>query len=185
MQFWHPLIHRQCDPLVQQNVSLERVTMNRMTGRVEAVNISRGGVPKAPVFEAVLTSDGISGDVQNNTLIHGGPDRAVVLYSLEQIHALQAEGHDIHAGSTGENLTVSGLDWPLIVPGTTLAIGDEVEIEVTRYTSPCVKLSAQFKDSDFMRISQKAHPGWSRVCARVLKPGIVRAGDAVAILKKV
>jgi MOSC domain-containing protein YiiM len=153
-----------------------------MSGRVEAVNTSRGGVPKMPVFEAIIMNQGIGGDLQRDTSYHGGPDRAVTLFSLDVIRALQAEGHHVAAGSTGENLTVSGVPWTSVVPGTVLAIGDSVRLEITRYTSPCVKLSAQFKDGDFMRMSHKAHPGWSRVCARVLEGGIVRAGDPVVLV---
>jgi MOSC domain-containing protein YiiM len=152
-----------------------------MSGRVEAVNTSRGGVPKMPVFEAVVAAGGVGGDVQNDTCHHGGPDRAVTIFSLDVIRALQAEGHGVSAGSTGENLTISGVDWTSIVPGTVLAIGDGIRLEVTRYTSPCAKLSAQFRNGDFMRMSQKTNPGWSRVCARVLSAGVVRAGDSVTI----
>ena len=155
--------------------------MQRMSGRVEAVNTSRGGVPKMPVFEAVVASEGIGGDVQKDTDHHGGPERAVTLFSLDVIRALQAEGHRVSAGSTGENLTVSGVPWASVVPGAVLAIGDGVRLEITRYTSPCAKLSAQFKSGDFMRMSQKAHPGWSRVCAKVLRGGVVRAGDEVVL----
>ena len=134
-----------------------------------------------PVFEAVVASEGIGGDQQNDKYYHGGPDRAVTIFSLDVIRALQAEGHHISAGSTGENLTVSGVPWAAVVPGVVLAIGDDVRLEITRYTSPCAKLSAQFKSGDFMRMSQKANPGWSRVCAKVLRGGIVRAGDSVSV----
>jgi len=35
-----------------------------------------------------------------------------------RIEALQNEGHPIAFGSTGENLTVSGIDWQRVVPGS-------------------------------------------------------------------
>ena len=95
-----------------------------MTGAVESVNTSSGGVPKAGVFEALITEHGVGGDHQNDARYHGGPDRAVVLFSLDVIRDLQSEGHPIGAGTAGENLTVSGLDWAAIVPGTTLPIGE-------------------------------------------------------------
>ena len=44
-----------------------------MPGRVEAINLSRGGVPKQPVFEAVITEQGLAGDHQNDSYHHGGP----------------------------------------------------------------------------------------------------------------
>jgi MOSC domain-containing protein YiiM len=151
-----------------------------MVGKVACVNTSRGGVPKLSVFEAHVTTLGLDRDLQSDEQNHGGPDRAVVLYSLELIHALQAEGHSVAPGTTGENLTVSGLDWPTLVPGTRLRVG-EVDLEITRYASPCHKIGPSFLQQDFTRISQKVHPGWSRLCARVLTAGLVRPGDAVAV----
>jgi MOSC domain-containing protein YiiM len=94
---------------------------------------------------------------------------------------LQDEGHPIDAGSSGENLTLSGVDWDLVRPGVRLTIGPEIELEVTSYTTPCSHNGRWFRDEDFSRISQKANPGWSRVYAKVLQGGVVRPGDAVAI----
>jgi MOSC domain-containing protein YiiM len=65
-------------------------------------------------------------------------------------------------------------------PGTILHIGP-VQLQVTRFAAPCRKIRGAFLKSDYMRLSQEQHPGFSRVCARVLAGGIVRAGDAVAI----
>lgn len=132
------------------------------------------------VFEGLVTALGVDGDAQNDLDHHGGPDRAVVLFSLDLIRALQAEGHPVASGTTGENLTVSGLDWAALGPGNRLTIG-EVRLEITRYASPCHKISMSFLDRDFNRVSQKTHPGWSRLCARVLEGGVVRAGDTVTV----
>jgi MOSC domain-containing protein YiiM len=150
-----------------------------MTGRLESINRSRGGVPKTSVFEALITGHGLDGDHQRDIYDHGGPIRAVVLFSLDIIHALQREGHPIAAGTTGENLTVSGIAWSSVRPGSELRIGD-VQLVVTEYTTPCETIRRSFLDGDFTRISQKLHPGWSRVSARVVAGGIVRPGDAVS-----
>jgi MOSC domain-containing protein YiiM len=149
--------------------------------RIEAVQVSRGGVPKTSVFEALIAEDGLDGDSQRDLRYHGGPDRAVVLFSLEVIRALQAEGHPIGPGRTGENLTVSGLDWTAIRPGTMIQVG-EARLQVTRFATPCRKIGGAFLGGDHLRISQDRHPGFSRVCARVVTGGIVRPGDRVAII---
>jgi MOSC domain-containing protein YiiM len=149
-------------------------------GRLESINTSRGGVPKTSVFEALVTADGLDGDRQRDLRYHGGPDRTVVLFSLDVIRALQREGHPIAAGTTGENLTVSGIDWTRVVPGTELRIG-EVVLQITKYTSPCEKIAGAFLGDDFTRISQRGHAGWSRVSARVLAEGLVRMGDPVTL----
>ena len=150
-------------------------------GRVESINTSRGGVPKASAFEALVTENGIDGDRQRDLRFHGGADRAVVLYSLEVIQALQREGHPIAVGSTGENITLSGIDWTGVVPGVEMQIGD-VRLLITKFASPCENIGPSFMDDDFTRISQKRHAGWSRVCARVLAGGIVRMGDPVDVV---
>jgi MOSC domain-containing protein YiiM len=152
-------------------------------GRIESINTSRGGVPKAAVFEALITEAGIDGDRQRDRRFHGGLDRAVVLYSLDVIRELQAEGHPIAAGAAGENLTVSGVEWSRVVPGTRMRIGGAggVVLAITKYTSPCEKISGYFVDGAIARVSQKQNPGWSRVCARVVAGGLVRVGDLVNI----
>jgi MOSC domain-containing protein YiiM len=122
---------------------------------------------------------GLAGDGHNDSDHHGGPDRAVCLFSLELIEALQAEGHPIFAGATGENLTLTGVDWPEMVPGSRWNVGSEIDLEVTSYTTPCLHQVDWFLNGDYGRINQKLRPGWSRVYARVLSEGQVRVGDLV------
>lgn len=150
--------------------------------RIVQINVSRGGVPKTPVDAARVTVLGLEGDGHRDREHHGGPERAVCLYALEAIEALQAEGHPIVPGALGENLTIRGLDWPAVVPGRVLRVGEPVVLQVTRYTSPCANVGPAFADEDYSRVSQKRHPGWSRVYARVLVEGTVRRGDAVRLL---
>jgi MOSC domain-containing protein YiiM len=151
-------------------------------GRIVHINVSGGGVPKAPVEAAQVTRLGIEGDAHRDREHHGGPERALCLFALERILALQAEGHSIAPGSIGENLTVEGLDWNAVTPGSRLLLGADVLVEVTRYTSPCGNIVPFFKDGDSSRVSQKRHPGDSRVYARVLTEGMIRAGDSVRLL---
>lgn len=146
--------------------------------RVHQISVSNGGVPKLAVPEAMITRLGVEGDRQRNPDIHGGPDRAVCLFSFEVIRALQAEGHSIVPGSTGENLTLAGIDWFLMKPGDRIRVGS-VRLEFVSYTAPCVHNGRWFLDENFSRISQKKYPGWSRLYARVLTEGLVRTGDPV------
>ncbi len=145
------------------------------------VSLSDGGVPKLAVSSARVSFSGLTGDRQRNRKYHGGPDRAVCLFSLEVIDALRAEGHSIRPGSAGENLTVAGLDWPQLKPGDRLTIGDCLQLELTSYTTPCRLNGQWFKDGDSSRIAQEAYPGWSRLYARVLCEGVVRPGDEVRL----
>ena len=148
------------------------------TGRLHSINVSNGGVPKLPRDPAVVRAKGVEGDRQRDLRYHGGPTRAVCLYSLELIRALQAEGHAIDVGCIGENFTLSGVPWEKMVPGAKLEVG-EVRLELSAYAGPCNNLRPYFSDGDFARVSQKVNPGWSRLYARVLREGTVRVGDAV------
>ncbi|MCY3880636.1 MAG: MOSC domain-containing protein [Chloroflexi bacterium] len=149
---------------------------------VTHINISDGGVPKLPIERAVIGTLGVEGDRQANTEHHGGPERALCLFSLEKIEALQAEGHAIVPGGAGENVTITGLDWDDVAPGTQLRLGESVLIEITGYTAPCYKIEANFSAGDFNRINQKTNPGWSRAYAKVIEGGPLLPGDAVELL---
>lgn len=153
-----------------------------MEGSIFQLNVSNGGVPKLAVPATVLTPAGLEGDRQRDLRYHGGPERAVCLFALERVLELQAEGHPIFPGSVGENLTVVGLDWSGLAPGARLALGEEAVVEITSYTAPCKRIAASFEGGDFKRISQKVHPGHSRLYARVLRPGRLAVGQTVTLL---
>jgi len=152
-----------------------------MTGRIVQISVSQGGVPKTAIPEAEVTVTGLIGDGHNNPEIHGGPEKAICLWSLEVIETLQQEGHTLAPGYAGENVTIAGLDWSQIVPSQYLRLGEDVLLQVASYTSPCRKNMRWFADKRYSRMGQKHHPGSSRVYARVLQTGMIREGDAVAI----
>jgi MOSC domain-containing protein YiiM len=100
---------------------------------------------------------------------------------LERIEALRVEGHPVFPGSTGENLTIQGLDWAMVQPGLRLRVG-EADLELTSFAEPCKTIRKSFVDNGIERISGRIFPGWSRVYALVLKEGLVRTGDPVELL---
>lgn len=151
-------------------------------GRIVQLSLSPGGLPKRAALRAHVTRLGLEGDAHRDHEHHGGPDRALCLFPVEAITALAAEGHAITPGALGENVTTEGVDWRLVVPGARLLLGDRVLLQVTRYTSPCLNIAPMFRGRDFGRVSQKRHPGWSRVYARVLVEGGLSAGDPVRVL---
>lgn len=160
---------------------MEEANMKRI-GRIFQINVSPGGVPKLGRSEAWVNASGVEDDHQATPEIHGGPNAAVCLYSLERILALQAEGHPIFPGAIGENLTLSGLDWDLVSPGRKLRLGNGALLEITKYTSPCKTIAGAFIQREYGRVSQTVHPGWSRVYARVLSPGRIQVGDQVELI---
>src|SRR3712207_3007859 len=105
-------------------------------GHIFSLQTSQGGVPKLPVREARVTTHGLQGDRQRDTVHNGGPERALCLFSLEARLHLQVEVNPIYPGSTGENVTVAGLDWAAIVVGDYLTLGEDVLVHVTQYATP-------------------------------------------------
>ena len=147
-------------------MQLKSVNRETQLAHIYQINASQGGVPKLPVERGEVTSNGLVGDRQRHTQVHGG---------------LQAEGHPIYPGAVGENLTIVGLDWEKVVPGARLRLGNQVLIEVTRYTTPCSEIAGAFLNQQIKRILQDKHPGWSRVYARVLQGGTIFPGDKVCL----
>ena len=149
-------------------------------GTVVQINRSGGGVPKHPVDRVAVAFSGLDGDVQQNRRHHGRPWQAVCLWSAEVIEDLHAEGHPIGFGSAGENLTVRGLDWSSLSPGSQLLAGTSL-LQVTSYAIPCVKNARWFSDLDFGRMSHETRPGRSRLYASVVAEGVVAVGDAIVV----
>ena len=145
------------------------------------INASNGGVPKTPLREAEVTELGLAVDKQKNLKYHGGPTRALCLFSLEKMLELQQEGHPIYPGSVGENITV--IPWEEMAVGSRWRLGSEVEIEITSFAVPCQNIRQSFADEKFARLSQKKHPGWARVYASVQKAGAIQIGDVVEALE--
>lgn len=151
----------------------------RQEGTVVQVNASRGGVPKTPMLAAAITVDGLDGDRQADRRHHGRQFQALCLWSAEVIDELKAQGHPIQPGAAGENLTIAGLDWAALRPGTTIRIGATAEAEVSFDATPCKKQAQWFSDGRFRRIAIEENPQWVRWYAWVRKPGTVAPGDPV------
>jgi len=158
-----------------------------MAATLVSINVSAGGVPKLPVAYAAVTVDGVSGDRQKDRKWHGGPNRAISLLALAVIRELQAHGHSISPGSTGENLTIDGLVPEELAPGLRLRIGSDaataVELELTTWLKPCSKIGGSFVARKISVFAHDTNPCRSRIGARVLRPGMIHAGDPVVVLK--
>lgn len=149
-------------------------------GRVDQLNASGGGVPKSAIGSATIGRRGMDGDTQQARMHHGRPWQALCLWSREVIDGFASEGHPIDAGSAGENVTISGLDWTALRGGTIVDLGD-VRIQLSAPAVPCQKNARWFRDGDVSRIDHDLHPGSSRWYASVLTPGSVASGDAVVV----
>jgi|TARA_B100001094_G_scaffold332710_1_gene405982 MOSC domain-containing protein YiiM len=140
----------------------------------------KGGVPKPLVHQLEITTEGCVGDLQRDKKHHGGPDKAVCLFSSEVLSQLQTAGHPIFPGSVGENVLVSDVDWNLVGVGTQFRF-EEVVLEITSDAPPCKTIRESFTDGRFKSISVKVAPHLSRWYARVIIEGCLRMNEFVEI----
>ena len=152
-----------------------------MRGVIETVCLSPGGLPKLPVPAAMALTLGLEADAHNHPQIHGGPEKALLLIAAESIEQLRGEGFATAPGVLGENLTTRGLAFPRLAAGMRFRAGAAL-IELTRLRKPCRQLdflNASRPGAIQHRLTGEPHlAGWY---ARVLLPGLVRAGDIIEL----
>jgi MOSC domain-containing protein YiiM len=138
-------------------------------------------IRKEPVDGPVWAGrEGLSGDQQYDRAGHGGPDRALLMYSSDHYPRWRQEWgrKDVGPGGFGENLTVSGLNEDSACIGDVYQIG-EVRVEVSSPRSPCSNLSRRHGISDLVKtIVQNHRSGWY---LRVLQEGWLEAGVLIRL----
>lgn len=143
------------------------------SGAVLAVCLGPGGIPKDAVEEAEVRAEGLVGD-KHRFHLHGGSNRAVCLFALEDYRSLRIDGVQAEPpGAFGENLLTEGLDYRELRPGDRLEVGDHVVLEIHDVREPCgtlKKVDRRFPDLMM---------GRSGFVCRVLQGGTLRAGQPI------
>jgi MOSC domain-containing protein YiiM len=162
-------------------------------GVVESVNVGtprivewRGervltSIRKAPVSGRIAVRGvNVAGDDQSDRTVHGGPDKAVYSYALEDYDWWSEQlGVELGPATFGENLTVRG------VPVTDAVIGERwrvgtVLLEVAQPRFPCYKLGIRMNDPRFLRhFTRAGRPG---AYLRIVEEGELAAGDPVQVV---
>ena len=144
-----------------------------MAMRVISVNISaKKGVRKKPVDEIVLNENyGIEGDAHASSEWH----RQVSLLAMESIDTMRKKGLDVHPGDFAENITTEGIDLVSLPVGTVMSIGADVVGEVTQIGKECHNRCAIYYQAGDCVMPKEG------IFIRVLKGGIVKAGDPVVV----
>ena len=141
-----------------------------MSGKVVAINISeKKGTPKKTIPEGKLIEDfGFEGDA------HAGKwHRQVSLLGVESIEkAKLGPTNGLCHGVFAENITTEGITLYTLPVGTKLRVG-ECLLEISQIGKECHEGCAVSK-----LVGQCVMPR-EGVFARVVKGGVVRAGDAV------
>ena len=132
----------------------------------------------------MLRTDNLDGDAQADLSVHGGPDKAVCVYSAEH-HASWRDELGIAGidnGAFGENFAVNGLTESAVCIGDRFQVGDAV-VEVSQPRGPCWKLSRRWNRPDLpKRFIASQRTGWY---FRVISEGAVGAGDALVLIRRV
>lgn len=143
-----------------------------MPAQVVAVCISeKKGERKTPVACVELREEhGIVGDA------HAGEwHRQVSLLAKESIEKMQRMGLNVNAGDFAENITTSGIELNSLPVGSRLAMGETL-LEVTQIGKECHTRCAIYHQAGDCVMPKEG------IFARVLRGGVVRAGDAVELL---
>jgi MOSC domain-containing protein YiiM len=139
----------------------------------------RTGIWKAPITAASVMVRGVNldGDDQGDRRVHGGVDKAVYAYAVEDyLYWQQVEGFDPTPGLFGENLTVRGLELRDAVVGERWRVGTAV-LQVAQPRLPCFKLGIRMTDDDFPERFQAA--GRMGAYLRIVEEGVVSLGDVI------
>jgi MOSC domain-containing protein YiiM len=145
-----------------------------VTGEVMAVCLSESrGTSKHPVEAVELRVEwGVVGDA------HAGPwHRQVALLAWESVEKALARGLEVGPGSFAENLTTRGLDLQVLPVGARLHVGPEAILEVTQHGK-----APHEHDVIHELVGDSIIPR-EGLFARVLRGGVVRAGDAIVSLE--
>lgn len=165
-------------------------------GMVEQLCSSPTHSLRKPIRKSVrlLTGLGVEGDahagatVKHRSRVRRDPSQP----NLRQVHLIHAELHDelarkglaVEPGEMGENITTRGVDLLSLPVGTVLRLGADAQIRVTGLRNPCSQLDSIHdglmaatlgRDEDGALIRKAG------IMAIVLRDGVVRSGDSVAV----
>jgi len=145
-----------------------------MKGKIIAVCISgTKGVRKTPCPSGVfLENYGMADDAHADR----GIKRQVSLLSVGSIEKMKSMGLNVGPGDFAENLTVEGMELHTLLPGTRIAVGNEVILEISQIGKACHTACAIFKEVGKCIMPKEG------VFATVVMGGEVRTGDAVGVL---
>jgi MOSC domain-containing protein YiiM len=141
------------------------------------------GIGKRPVSGSLhLKKLGFDGDGVADLKYHGGQDKAVCVYSLDHYpYWEKLLGTKLIPPAFGENLSVSHLKEDDVCLGDTFQIGTAV-VQISQPRQPCKTLAALYGRNDLVKLV--VNSGYTGFYLRVLKEGIVEAGNTLVLIEK-
>jgi MOSC domain-containing protein YiiM len=169
--------------------------MATSAGKVLSVNVGTvrefeyGGRPaksaiwKSPAVGRIAARGvNLAGDDQADRNAHGGPDKAIYAYAVEDVRWWEREtSRSLAYGEFGENLTTEGIEVNDALVGEYWEIGTTV-VEVSEPRIPCWRLGVRMNDPLFpRRFTLALRPG---TYLRIVVEGDVGAGDKIRIVER-
>ena len=169
--------------------------MATTTGKVLSVNVgavrefeyerrpAKSGIWKSPVAGRIAARGVVlAGDDQADRKAHGGPDKAVYAYDVEDARWWEQEiGRSLGYGEFGENLTTEGIEVNNALVGERWQIGTTV-LEVSEPRIPCWRLGVRMNDKMFpRRFTEALRPG---PYLRIVVEGDVGAEDEIRVVER-
>jgi MOSC domain-containing protein YiiM len=169
--------------------------MAMKTGRVLSVGVgsprefdyngkrARSAIWKAPVTGRVAARGvNLAGDDQADRGAHGGYDKAVYAYAVEDARWWEEKiGRPFANGEFGENLTTEGIAVNDALIGERWRVGTAL-LEVAEPRVPCWRLGVRMNDPRFVGVfTQALRPG---AYLRILEEGDIGAGDEIRIVEE-
>jgi len=138
---------------------------------------------KSPVSNRIRARGvNLDGDDQADREAHGGPDKAIYAYALEDLKWWENQlGDTLEYGQFGENLTTEGLNVNDALVGERWEVGSTV-LEVSEPRVPCWRLGVRMNDKMFPRLFTEAmRPG---PYLRIIVEGDIGAGDEIGVVDR-
>ena len=165
-------------------------------GKVISVNIAqtvrigdwtgsegRTGIDKQPVDHPVkFENNGVAGDSVIDTKVHGGYDKAVYAYAIEDARWWEAQIHQpIKNGAFGENLTIEGIDINSARIGERWKVGSVI-LEVSEPRIPCRVFAGFWQRPTLIKEFTDARR--SGTYLRIIQEGEIKSGDRIEVISK-
>jgi MOSC domain-containing protein YiiM len=169
--------------------------MAATVGKVLSVNVgtprqfeyngrpAKSAIWKSPVAGRVAARGvNLAGDDQADRRAHGGPDKAIYAYAVEDARWWEHQiGRPLAYGEFGQNLTAEGIEVNEALVGERWQVGTLL-LEVSEPRIPCWRLGVRMNEKMFpRRFTEAMRPG---TYLRIVTEGDVGAGDDIRVVEK-